>query len=199
MESRLQEEKAQRPRVWASVELPLPKALVALSIGMMAAASSLLLTTDNLKFADVAVAFAIAWAAMIDVDRFKLPDAITLPLTGFGLLFAAMRPESLLNHLAGAVVAFSTLAIVAIIYRKVRNRDGLGMGDAKFFAAAGAWLGLPALPFVMLASATAALAWIALLGVLRREISADRAIAFGPFLALGFWAVWLAETIPRSA
>ncbi len=40
-------------------------------------------------------------------------------------------------------------------YRRLRGRDGLGLGDAKLLAALGAWLGLSSLPIILvLASCT---------------------------------------------
>jgi len=47
---------------------------------------------------------------------------------------------------------------VARAYRALRGRDGLGAGDAKLLAAAGAWIGLSGLGIVLLLAATIALA-----------------------------------------
>lgn len=43
----------------------------------------------------------------------------------------------------------------------------------------------------MLIAALAALATVALARRSGRQITADTRIAFGPFLALGFWTVWV--------
>ena len=47
--------------------------------------------------------------------------------------------------------------VVAYLYRKLRGRDGLGGGDAKLLAAAGAWVGASGLPQVVLIAALAGL------------------------------------------
>ena len=64
--------------------------------------------------------------------------------------------------------------------------EGLGLGDAKLFAASGTWLGLPLLPYVLLIAALGGLAWALI-------ARAQGRLAFGPWIALGFWCVWLAR------
>ncbi|MDX1402512.1 MAG: A24 family peptidase, partial [Kiloniellales bacterium] len=92
--------------------------------------------------------------AVIDYRTKLLPDVLTLPLILAGLLFAYyFRPDAFADHLWGAVLGFLVLAGVAHLYRVVRKAEGLGLGDAKLFAAAGAWLSWAALPSVLLLAA----------------------------------------------
>ena len=92
----------------------------------------------------------------------------------------------------GAALGWLVFASVAAGYRALRGREGLGGGDAKLLAAAGAWLGWQALPQVMLLGAVAALVGA---GVLRLARDGAR-LAFGPWLALAIWLVWLYGDIP---
>jgi len=78
----------------------------------------------------------------------------------------------------------------------LRGREGLGQGDAKLLAAAGAWLGAYALPQVILVAALAALLAAAALRLSGREIRALSALPFGPFLAVAIWALWLFGPLP---
>jgi leader peptidase (prepilin peptidase)/N-methyltransferase len=64
------------------------------------------------------------------------------------------------------------------------------MGDAKLFAASGAWLGAQALPTVLLWACVTALGVVLLAHVRGRRIAATTAIPFGSFLAFGTWLVW---------
>jgi leader peptidase (prepilin peptidase)/N-methyltransferase len=67
----------------------------------------------------------------------------------------------------------------------------MGLGDAKLLAAAGAWLGWQALPGLVVIAALAALA-VALAQAARgAKLAATTRIAFGSYLALAFWLVWL--------
>jgi leader peptidase (prepilin peptidase)/N-methyltransferase len=67
----------------------------------------------------------------------------------------------------------------------------LGLGDAKLLAAAGAWLGWPALPGLVAAAAAGALAVALARAALGERLAAATRIAFGPYLALALWLFWL--------
>ncbi len=125
-------------------------------------------------------------------EAVALPDILTLGLLVFGLGIAALSgPDILLRHAIGAACGYAFLSLVARAYRRVRNRTGLGQGDAKLFAAAGAWLGWALLPWVMIGAALAALAFAGVLALLRRAAAINQPLAFGPFLAIGVWTAWL--------
>lgn len=85
-----------------------------------------------------------------------------------------------LDRLIGAVAGFVSLWAIGEAYRRVRGREGLGLGDAKLLGAIGAWMGWMALPFVLLAASVIGLVAAALTGALTR----DRAVPFGAALAL---------------
>lgn len=128
----------------------------------------------------------------IDLRRFMLPDVLTLPLVLAGLAAALLwSPEDLESRALGAVFGYLSLAAIAFLYRRLRGREGLGGGDSKLFAAAGAWVGAAALPSVLFLAAFFALAgagaWVAAGHRLRRH----SALPFGPFLALAAWLVYL--------
>jgi leader peptidase (prepilin peptidase) / N-methyltransferase len=132
---------------------------------------------------------ALAW---IDVRSWLLPDALTLPLVIAGLAAAgAFDPEGLTDRAFGAAAGYLGLRALAIIYRALRGRDGLGGGDAKLLAAAGAWVGLRALPQVVLLAALAGLLAAACLRLAGVRLGAQSALPFGPFLALAIWLIWL--------
>jgi leader peptidase (prepilin peptidase)/N-methyltransferase len=132
---------------------------------------------------------ALGW---IDARHWLLPDVLTLPLVVLGLaLAAAFAPEELADRAAAAMLGYLALRAVAWIYQRLRHREGLGQGDAKLFAAAGAWLGIAALPQVILLAALAALSTAAGLALCGRRMRARSALPFGPFLALASWLLWL--------
>jgi leader peptidase (prepilin peptidase)/N-methyltransferase len=84
-----------------------------------------------------------------------------------------------------------SLRLVALIYRVLRGREGLGGGDAKLLAASGAWVGASALPQLILIAATTALAAAACSRVFGVRLGAHSALPFGPFLAFATWLIWL--------
>ncbi|MDR3452360.1 MAG: A24 family peptidase, partial [Rhodoferax sp.] len=130
--------------------------------------------------------------AVADWNSYRLPDGLTLPLLLIGLGATAwLWPGELTDHALAAALGYGLFRGVAWLYRRLRGRDGLGGGDAKLLAASGAWVGLAALPWVILVAALAGLALGLALAVHRRRLSARMALPFGPCLALATWLVWL--------
>ena len=132
---------------------------------------------------------ALGW---IDWNTFRLPDLLTLPLVILGLVAAWLdSPEAFYSGAIGALAGYTALFAVSLGYRLLRGREGLGRGDAKLLAAGGAWLGWPALPWVVLLAALLGL----LLALLQRmrgvRLTAQTALPFGPALALAIWIIWL--------
>jgi leader peptidase (prepilin peptidase)/N-methyltransferase len=135
---------------------------------------------------------ALAW---IDIRRWVLPDVLTLPLVIAGLAAAAaFDRERLTERALGAAIGYLSLRLVALIYRGLRGREGLGGGDAKLLAASGAWVGAAALPQLVLIAATSALAAAACLRLVGIRLGARSALPFGPFLAFATWLIWLFGT-----
>jgi leader peptidase (prepilin peptidase)/N-methyltransferase len=101
------------------------------------------------------------------------------------------------NHLAAAAIAAGALYLVRLAYRNMRGIEGLGLGDVKLAAAAGAWLGLAPLPATLLLAAGAALAAVLLQALRPREakVTAQTPVPFGSFLAPSIMIVWFARQV----
>jgi leader peptidase (prepilin peptidase)/N-methyltransferase len=130
--------------------------------------------------------------AAIDLEHFILPNAITLPLAGAGLAVAwLIDPALLQQHIAGAAGMYLAFVAVAAGYRRWRGREGLGRGDAKLAAAAGAWTSWTGAPGVVLLACASAFLFVLLRALRGKTIRARDRIAFGPFLCVGTWLIWL--------
>jgi len=162
--------------------------LAALAVALSAAS----VLSGWLLWASLGLGWTLLALAAIDFRHYLLPDVLTLPLIPAGLAVAyALDPALLQEHALGAVIGFGAFAVIGWAYRRLRGRHGLGLGDAKLLAAAGAWLGWPALPGVVVIAAGLALA-LALAGALAgAKLAWTGKLAFGPHLALAFWLVWL--------
>jgi len=129
--------------------------------------------------------------AMVDLHTFRLPDVYTLPLIVIGVSLNAILAGGLPHGaIWGAVVGYGVMWGLGALFFHRSGREGLGLGDAKLFAAAGAWVGLGYLPAVLLLAAGGALA----VALIARRGPQD-AIAFGPWLAAAFWVVWVAKLV----
>jgi leader peptidase (prepilin peptidase)/N-methyltransferase len=129
-------------------------------------------------------------AAIVDLRRRIIPNALNLALLLAGLGVLAVReweaaPGLLGLALAEAALAYLGLAGFRAAYARLRDRTGLGLGDVKFVAAAMPWIGLAQLPLMILIASTAALAAVALMRLSGHRIGARTRLPFGPFLALG--------------
>lgn len=134
---------------------------------------------------------ALAW---IDVEWLLLPDALTLPLIVAGLAVTwALEPWAATDRAIGAIAGYAALRLVQLGYRRFRGVDGLGEGDAKLLAAAGAWLGWQALPWVLVLGALTALSVAGIMALRGRSVTRRTEIAFGAPIAAATWALWLAQ------
>lgn len=128
----------------------------------------------------------------IDWRRLVLPDALTLPLAALGLAAAWwLATVELADRAAGAAAGFLGLWAVAWLYRRLRGRDGLGLGDAKLLAASGAWVGASGLPSVVAGAAIGGLVAAGAMLLAGRRLDRYSQLPFGPFLAAATWLVWL--------
>ncbi|MDH4384500.1 MAG: A24 family peptidase [Caulobacter sp.] len=138
------------------------------------------------------LAWVLSALALVDVMTFRLPNLLTYPLILAGLLVSIILPQpDLPGHLIGALAGFGSLALVGAVYRRLRGREGLGLGDAKLMAAGGAWLGWQSLPTVLLAACACAMLWLLFEAARNRRLALGQPIAFGPPLCAGIWLVWL--------
>jgi leader peptidase (prepilin peptidase) / N-methyltransferase len=162
--------------------------LAALAVALSAAT----VLSGWLLWASLGLGWSLLTLAAIDWREFVLPDIITLPLIPSGLVVTwAIDPGLLWGHALGALAGFGSLALIASVYRRLRGREGLGLGDAKLLAAAGAWLGWQGLPSVVLIAAVSALGLALATALGGGKLAWTSRIAFGPHLALAFWLVWL--------
>ncbi|MDD5260589.1 MAG: prepilin peptidase [Methylacidiphilales bacterium] len=137
-------------------------------------------------------------ATFIDLDHFIIPDRISLGGCLAGLLLSAVCPElhekstawqGFLFGCYGLLLGGGLLYAIAVLGSAVLKKDAMGMGDVKFLAAMGAFLGWQAPLFIiMVSSLVGSVFGIALM--IRRHKRWGLKIPFGPFLAIAA-AVWL--------
>lgn len=137
-----------------------------------------------------ALGVTLLYLGLYDFKFRLLPDIVTLPLILVGLANAVWSDPPLFDRVLGAVVGFAILPVLNMLYRAIRGREGIGLGDAKLLAGAGAWLGWLALPYVLLIASVLALASVLLAAGRRIGRMAAIPVPFGPFLAAAFFALF---------
>ena len=174
------------------------------------------LSVQALKWAVFAALIVIL--TVTDFRERILPDKINFTGLGLGLLlslftspvdgtaswlsnrlFAFPPPEpvvSLVDALIGAGGAAGLLWLIAEGYYRARGREGMGLGDVKMMAMAGAFFGLQgALLTVLLGSLIGSFIGVAVVGLLRK--GRDFELPFGTFLGAGAMLVvfWGSQTL----
>jgi len=141
----------------------------------------------------IAVAFLVVLAlaslllAWIDLRRGIIPDWLNLMIATLGLARIAILDDWPLA-LGAAAEGILTGAIVWLLrwlYFRLRQRQGLGLGDVKLLAAAAIWVGIAGIPMLLLVASLAALAAAGILHLTGEKMTRQTALPFGPFLALG--------------
>jgi leader peptidase (prepilin peptidase)/N-methyltransferase len=135
--------------------------------------------------------------AISDFRRFIIPNELTGAALALALLRAgAAGPEAVIWAAGrGLAIALPFLALM-IGYRWWRGRDGLGLGDIKLAAVAGAWLSFVTVFAVVELATLSALGAYFVSGYLRkRPLKATARLPFGLFLAPAIWIGWLAEAM----
>ena len=138
--------------------------------------------------------------AALDVELEWLPDLLTLPLILLGLIaaWAGFGPP-LAERLWGAVIGWASLEAIRLIYRLSRGRDGMGGGDPKLFAAAGAWVGVWNLPVTLLTAALLGIGAALTLMLRGQQVAADTRLPLGTLIAIALWPAWLLVAIQPSS
>ncbi len=135
--------------------------------------------------AGAAFCAAMIALAMIDLDHYLLPDAITLPGIAIGLgLQPWLSWSTPVDAVVGALFGAAVLTAVSWAWYLVKGTHGMGLGDVKMLAMIGAFLGWQgAAVTLLLASLSGALTGAALM--LARRLEMKSKLPFGFFLALG--------------
>jgi leader peptidase (prepilin peptidase) / N-methyltransferase len=171
------------------------------------------------------LSFLLLGLTFTDAETHLLPDAMTLPGLGVALIFSffSLVPgpayhlfplhfqggspllqadfqlglRSFANSLMGAAIGSGVLYAIAWVYLKLRKVDGMGLGDVKLMAMAGAFLG-PALTLFVLCAASVlggAYGILVLLAVFRKRLTRYR-VHFASQAASRAWQA--AQTAMRA-
>lgn len=135
---------------------------------------------ECLIFAIVVPALVIITA--IDIEHQIIPDVITLPGIPFGLV-AGSYMYGVWDSLIGLALGGGMFLLLAEGYYRLRGSVGMGGGDIKYIAAAGALMGWVQVLFIIFIGALAG-GLFGGLGMGFKKLNFLSKIPFGPFLAL---------------
>ncbi len=126
----------------------------------------------------------------IDLKHFIIPNELTFPLMAIGFLKSfdpnlnqAIFPNYI-NSIIGGVFGYSVIWLIIFVYKKVRKKEGMGLGDAKLMAVVGFWFGWISIPFTIFISSVVALI-IVIPSLLKKTRDLSAQIPFGPYIIIG--------------
>ena len=146
------------------------------------------ITITTLLLLVLSVFFTIIF--FIDLKHFIIPNTLTFPLMILGFIKSfdpnlnkAIFPNYI-NSLIGGFVGYSIIWLIIYFYKKIRKKEGMGLGDAKLMAAIGFWFGWVSIPIVIFISSFVALIF-AVPSLIKKSLQMSSEIPFGPYIIVG--------------
>lgn len=150
--------------------------------------------------------FSLIVISFIDLEHMIIPNIITLPGILVGFIFSMISTNwdqfkelvhsinfsnigymiskfPALDSFLGIIFGGGILLLIASIYKLIRKREGMGMGDVKLLAMLGAFLGINGVLFIIfLSSLIGSVVGISLIVYNKGDLKF--AMPYGPFLSL---------------
>lgn len=138
----------------------------------------------------IALCCLLIWVSCRDIAVFEVPDVAVILMIILGVGTS--------NHFGWSVGSVLLWIAIYLAVRKgaraALGHEALGLGDVKLMGSVAAWLGPIAPIYVTLYASVAAILTLVAFALLKRQKLTDitgTGIAFGPFLCLSTWGVWL--------
>ena len=145
-------------------------------------------SSTTILFFILSIGFLIIF--FIDLKHFIIPNEITYPLMMLGFLKSFVPNLNLnlfpnfIDSLIGGFFGYVIIWLVIFIYKKFRNKEGMGLGDAKLVSVIGFWFGWISIPFVIFFSSAIALIKV-IPDLIKNKKNLSSEIPFGPYLIVG--------------
>jgi leader peptidase (prepilin peptidase)/N-methyltransferase len=164
-----------------------------------AALASIVVAPGAIGICGAGLALMMCAIALHDARHFLIPNWLVAAAFVLAIAHAAaLDPHAPLPPigiaLARAGISGGLFLALKLGYRWWRGHEGIGMGDVKLAAVAGAWLDWFALAAAIEITVVAALgAYLVRHYVGKRPMRATNALPFGLYLAPSIWVAWLLQ------
>ncbi len=124
----------------------------------------------------------------IDLKHYIIPNILTFPMMVLGFVKSFdpnLNPifPNYINSLIGGIFGYLIIWTIILFYKKIRNKEGMGLGDAKLLAVIGFWFGWVSIPFIIFFSSAIALI-IVIPDLLKKSKKLSSQIPFGPHIII---------------
>lgn len=165
---------------------PAIEAVTALAFLAVYAAHGLNIESGLLMLACVALLVMI----VVDFEHYLIPDEVQWALLALAVAYGWRIEAPWAEMAAGGAFGLALGLALKYGFRWLRGKEGLGMGDVKFLAVAGVWLGIYGMPVFLLLSGVLGVS----LGIVWRLLKRGPYFPFGPALAM---ALFICVLFPR--
>ena len=125
----------------------------------------------------------------IDLKHYIIPDSLNFSLILIGIIKNFTTQDllkfnyNLPDSLFGGALGYLMIWLIIFIYKQIRNKEAMGLGDAKLLSAFGFLLGFQSvLPIVFIASLTGLIYVLPFLIINKKNL--QNIIPFGPFIII---------------
>ncbi len=138
---------------------------------------------------------------VIDIKYMRLPNILVLLLFILGLIRLGLNiyykeiyisssflSYYIFDYLGGAFIYTVFAWGIGALFTKILKREALGLGDVKFFGAAGIWIGLSNFSYFLIISGIIAVFF----SLIWRFIAKSQVFPFGPALIMSLYIILLA-------
>jgi leader peptidase (prepilin peptidase) / N-methyltransferase len=169
------------------------------AVGLCAIWASLAAAPGWSGAAGAALAALMLAIAVVDRRQMIIPDELNALAFVAGLAEAGLRsPQgpmiAVLYAVLRAAMMFAAFFAFRAAYRRLRGIEGMGMGDVKLAAVAGAWLDWLDLPIAVDVAAFSALAVVLIARIRGGSLDLRAKLPLGAFFAPTIWLCWLFAT-----
>ena len=145
------------------------------------------ITITTILFLILGLSFIIIF--FIDLKHYIIPNVLTFSLMIIGFIKSFdpnLNPifPNFINSLIGGIFGYLIIWSIIYFYKQFRNKEGMGLGDAKLLSAIGFWFGWISIPFVIFLSSIIALLFV-IPSLMKKSKKLSSQIPFGPYIIIG--------------
>jgi len=125
----------------------------------------------------------------IDLKHFIIPDILNYGIIVLAILknflpnLDLIFTQDIMLSLAGGIVGYLSIWLIIYLYKQIRKKEGMGLGDAKLMAGIGLLFGWQSIPFTLFFASLLALL-VATPSLMENKKSLKSKIPFAPYLII---------------
>ena len=123
----------------------------------------------------------------IDLKHFIIPDILNYGIIVLAIIknflpkLDLIFTQDIMLSLAGGIVGYLSIWLIIYLYKQIRKKEGMGLGDAKLMAGIGFLFGWQSIPLVLFVAAVLGLLLV-MPSLVAKKKNLKSEIPFGPYI-----------------